>query len=433
VTHIQDEQRQRPLDEGMTLIEVVVALALFAVMATAVLGVLTQATILTRDDKYRLEAINLATRELEITRDTFTAPTRGPSRIVVNEVVNPTPLSGGSPGDALVVDNVPYTVTRTAQWSAVDSAAATTCDEGTTSELAYLRVRVEVTWPGLEGRPPVTMDTVMTPPKGTYSAVTGHIGVKVINALGQPVGGQPVSVDGPSGVKTGNTSSDGCAVFGFLTAGTYQIQTFKSGHADPRGNSTGSLTAQVQPGELWRGVLEYDRSATISADLTTEPGYSLPAVDKIPVTLGNSALLPSGTMSVVGTSTHREMTPLWPYPSGYQIWAGSCIDNDPLYDGQQGDLPVATPPGGTASTQIPLGALDVQSTPNTALRAKQPDDIPCPSDGRVEIELGPTKDDGTLKTSLPYGTWAITDGGTGTATVTIARGQPAPSVSVGLP
>jgi hypothetical protein len=77
--------------------------------------------------------------------------------------------------------------------------------------------------------------------------------------------------------------------------------------------------------------------------------------------------------------------------------------------------------------------LDVQSTPNTALRAKQPDDIPCPSEGRVEIELGPTKDDGTLKTSLPYGTWAITDGGTGTATVTIARGQPAPSVSVGLP
>src|SRR6201999_4437148 len=100
----------------MTLIEVIVALGLFALMSTAVLGVLGSAVNSTKDDKSRLEAVSLASPELEIVRDTFTAVTRGPDWVTENQVTNPDPLPGGTAGQAIVLDGVPYTVKRTARW-----------------------------------------------------------------------------------------------------------------------------------------------------------------------------------------------------------------------------------------------------------------------------------------------------------------------------
>lgn len=433
--HAQAPDVAPPRDEGMTLVEVVVAFALFAVLSTAVLAVLGGAIRLTTEDRARMVASDLAARELEITRDSFTSAVQGPETVTTNLVTNPHPLAGGTAGEPLVVNKVPYTVERTAQWAAVDSAAASTCDEGTTSELAYLKVKVTVRWPELGDRPPLEMNTVMTPPKGTYSSFSGHIGLKVIDAAGRPRAGVPVTAQAASGaLRSGTTAGDGCALISFVPAGSYSVRVSSPGFVTPQGDATGTVTAQVQAGQLWKGTIEYDRAATVTAVFSTADGFSLPpsATNTLPVLLGNAALLPSGSRTVTGTGSTRTITPLWPYPSGYQVWAGQCLDNDPQHTGQGRELPVEVQPGGTGQAPVVLAPVTVQGPPATAVRATavlQPADAAdqdptCPATSTpTVVEMGTTGPGGQLKGSLPYGRWRIEVDAT-TTTVELRRGEP---------
>ncbi|WP_279536273.1 type IV pilus modification PilV family protein [Nocardioides ochotonae] len=401
-------------DDGMTLIEVVVALGLFLVITGAVLSLLGGAIRLAKEDRYRMAATSLATRELEITRDAFTSLTRGPTTITTNQVVNPNPLPGGTANAPLVVDNVPYTVTRTAQWAQVGSTAASTCDDGSSAELAFLRVRVEVTWPGLGAdRPPVSTDTVMTPPKGTYSQSTGHIGVRLLGAEGEPLAGRSVTVSGPGGTSSSLTADDGCAVFAFLPEGAYAITPNLPGHVNRDG--TTSKTVQVQAGRLVRTTMEYALASRVVVAYETEPGHEPKGASGFPVTLANSALLPSGMTVVRGTvdsAGTQALTNLWPYPAGYEVWAGACTDSDPY----QSDRPralVAATPGGTSTVTLPLASVQIKvggaNPGNKAVTAKRADDATCP--GGATISLGNTNSAGVLRTSVPYGRWTFTGNG----------------------
>ncbi len=178
-------------------------------------------------------------------------------------------------GQPLVVNNVPYTVTRTTQWASVAGSAASTCDDGTGTELAYLKVRVDVSWPTLGSRPPVTMYTTMTPRKGTYAAGAGHIGLKVVDRAGRPLSGITATASGPS-TKTGATGSDGCVLLPFLTPGTYQVTLSSPGYVNQAGDTTAAQTVTIGAGELSRTTVEYDRAATINATFVTDPSFGLP-------------------------------------------------------------------------------------------------------------------------------------------------------------
>lgn len=409
---------RRPRDAGMSLVEVMVAFTLFAVMATAVIVTVTSAARITSEDAARSAAVNLAVRELEIVRDTFSGPTRGPDRVVINRVVNPSPLPGGTVGEPLVVDGTRFTVVRTAQWAAVGSAAASACDEGSTSELAYLRVEVQVRWPELGDRVPVTMETVMTPPKGTYSALNGHIGLKVLDHLGRPVDGVPVTARSTStGVtRSGTTAADGCVLLAFLDAGTYSVTLNRSGHVNPAGDPAATTTAQVQQGQLWRGTVEYDEAASLTVTFETLVGHDVPPGIAVPVSLGNSALQPFGFRAIAGTGRTRVLERLWPYPSGYQVWAGACVANDP---GDALEAPVGAAPGGSQAATAYLAPLQVNTAGGRTVTARQARDNGCTSD--VTVNLGVVPAGGQLRTSLPYGRWTLTRSGSTTQTsVTLA-------------
>lgn len=401
-------------DDGMSLIEVVVALGLFLVVAGAVLSLLGGAIRLAKEDRYRMVATSLATRELEITRDAFGSRSRGPTSITTNRVVNPNPLPGGTVEEPLVVDNVPYTVTRTAQWAQVGSSAASTCDDGSTAELAFLRVRVEVTWPGLGERPPVSTDTVMTPPKGTYAQNTGHIGVRLLDADAEPLAGVSVTVAGASGTLSGVTASDGCAVFAFLLEGPYRITANLPGHINRDG--TTSKTVNVRSGELVRTILEYAQASRLVVTYQTVAGHEPQAATGFPVTLANSALVPSGATVRVGTvsssGTTQTLENLWPYPAGYEVWAGACTDSDPYQNDQAREL-IAAAPGGTSTVTLPLAAVEVtlsgSGRGNKDVTATRVDDTSCP--GGATIGLGKTSASGVLKTSVPYGKWKLSANG----------------------
>lgn len=419
-------------DAGFSLVEVLVALVVFALMSTAVIRMVVTASKVTSEDAARTAANYLAVRELEIVRDTFTGATRGPDRVQVNRVVNPSPLPGGTAGQPLVVDRTKFTVVRTAQWASVGSSATTSCDEGSTAELAYLKVQVEVSWPSLGDRDPVRMNTVMTPPKGSYSLLNGHIGLKVIDRLGQPVSGALVTAKTATTTRTGYTSDDGCVLLAFLDAGTYTITMSTPGSVNPAGDPTARTTAIVQQGQLWRGTIEYDVAASITATFQTAPGYTLPPSLTLPVSLGNSALQPGGSRAVTGSGTSRTISPLWPYPSGYQLWGGACAGSDPN-DGA--DLPVDADPGGASSGRVYLAPVRVTGLANTVVTATSADTACTTANGSV-VNLGPIPAGGTLLTSLPYGSWKISRpaNGSGSAkTVTITVVAPTTPVATPAP
>jgi hypothetical protein len=205
------------------------------------------------------------------------------------------------------------------------------------------------------------------------------------------------------------------------------------GHVDRAGRPVGSVTAQVQPGQLWRSTLEYDSSATIQATFATEPGYvgyALPATNDIPISLGNSDL-PAGSKAFPGTGNARTLANLWPYPTGYQVWAGRCQNNDPRFSGQPQDPPVPSAPGDTSAVVVLLGPVEIKTTGAKTVTATATGT--CPAGTTNVVQLGSTNAAGVLKTSLPYGTWSIKAGSGAAKPATVAKGQPQPIPPLVLP
>lgn len=407
-----------PDDSGMTLIELIVAMSLFLVLITSSMSVLLVALRTTEVNRDRVAAANLAGREIEILRGQFNGASRGPGTVSIGPVDNQNPLTGAA-GSPVVLDNVSYKVTRTAQWTTVGATTVSACDDGTNDELAFLRVNVKVTWSRDNGSS-ISMDTILTPPKGTYSLSTGHIGVKIIDALGKPVAGHNVTITGAAGTRNGTSATDGCTVFAFLTPDTYTVTVDDNTYVTRLGTQRATLTAPVLAGQMWRGIIEYDKSATIKATFVTQPGYNRPTGNNIPLSLGNS-YLPGGSIVKPGAGyDNRIVSDLWPFPSGYQLWAGNCLDADP---GQNRAVPVSVPKGIVTYADVDLGPINIAGAPSGAtVTAVHDADTACP--GGETITLGVASGAGSLATSLPYGDWHINGGNSRDGDVTLVRGDP---------
>uniref|UniRef100_UPI0030F43C8E carboxypeptidase regulatory-like domain-containing protein n=1 Tax=Nocardioides sp. GXZ039 TaxID=3136018 RepID=UPI0030F43C8E len=454
----------------MTLIEVVVACALFGVLASALIVLLTSMIDVSKDDSRRTVANHLAVRELEIIRDAFSSSSRGPEAVAINKQVNRNPLPGQSAGQPLVVDGIPYTVTSDVSPQPMDKPFKSPCDQDN-GEFDYYVARVEVTWEGMEGRSPVVMDTLMTPPKGTFPDGRGHIGVKVIDADGKPsvgvtVTATAISGGGGSGGGTDTTAIDGCAFLPDIPPGSYSVKASASGFVNQQGVTDPTLTATVVSGQLWKGSLFYDRAAAMTVNIcppSTE--YPLPTnLNSTPVSLGHPSLLPSGAKAFTSTGTRamrncavptvredgtvttppasnrtaevRNLTGLWPYPAGYEAWAGGCGTNDPAWPGftdSARDLPVAVKRGDTSSTVVTLDPVAVTLGSNLrAVEAVPMDDVAMSCTAGRVITLGtPPGVNSALKSSLPAGVWQIRRTGTTvTKTITVTKGGPVQAVTL---
>jgi prepilin-type N-terminal cleavage/methylation domain-containing protein len=436
------QQRLRPQaaerDAGLSLVELMVAIVLFGLLATAVMTTLNYTINTTRNDRNRVAAATLAQRELEIVRNQFYngQQGQGPKTITVNQVTNPSPLPGGTSGSPLVVDGTEYTVVREATWSnsAGGGTASSPCENGGTNELAYLKVHVEVTWKKMGSIQPVTSDTLLTPPKGTYTSDTGHIGVKVVDRDGKPQAGVPVTITGPSS-QSGATASDGCAVFAFLPVGSYTVTMTDTGFVNSKNEPAPSYPASVQVGAITRLAVDYDRAATLQVALAAPGGYTLPTPTAVGVVIGHSALLPSGRATYNGTGSSRTISSLFPFSGGYEVWAGTCLDADPqFYGGSRPALAAATP-GSSTAVSVPLypvdllvkesdGDLEVGKTiiAKHVVNGSLGGDAGCPSGPGIPGEthtLGITDGTGRVAGSLPMGSWQFEVSGAGAGPVPV--------------
>ncbi len=404
------------------------AIFIFGIVITGVVAGMSSALNLTRQDRNRSIAANLASQEMDTVRST-----------------DFTDLPLGQVITTQSIDGVPYTVTRDTEWLTASATQGPCQTTGSGSNaFAYLGVDVLVRWSNMGGVKPVESHTVVTPPVGTYGTNTGAVAVTVKDSTGAAEQGITVELDDSTGtlVDSQQTFTDGCAFFAYENPGSYTVKlTAPTGYVSDQDVVTPSLPATVAGGSIVPLQFQYDRASSLALTLVPALG-SLPASPVLPVTVGNSHFSPSGTKSFTGTGA-TGLTQMFPYTDGYTTWAGTCSDADPqgtkpssapFYVGATRGTPLSVTPGNTTAGTISLPALTVVT--QTSAGVARPTTVtathvvPAGSTGGVDAKctggetynLGVTNGTtGSLTVALPYGSWTLSaSGGSATATASLS-------------
>jgi prepilin-type N-terminal cleavage/methylation domain-containing protein len=338
-------------DAGFTIIEVVVASTLLLIAFLAAAGLFVSGTRVSGDTRMRVVAAQLASSAIEAVR----GPAADPSKFT-------TAVQPGTTVTTKTVNGLRFTITQEMQWVA-QSSTASACDSGGIGTNGLLQVSESVTWRGAGATAPVKAVTTLAPPAGAYSAATGSVGVKVLNAAGQGLANVAAQVTGPTS-RTISTTTEGCAFFAFLTPGSYTVSVVAGTGVGDQEQVVPSQTTSVTVGQTASLTFNYDTAATIT--VTGWSGSTFPAATNIPIGVANTSLQPFGAYTYAAGST--VLAPLFPYPSGYTVFAGSCTDSNPvgLDTGRNAFYPnpgtVATnvTPGTTSATTVPLYDLPVK-------------------------------------------------------------------------
>ena len=427
------EALRRPAGQaGYSLVELVAAVAIFGLVFAAVSLGIGRALDLNRNSRNRSAAAYLAAQALEEARSSpFDQVTLGRTTCSYQTAACNLPS--------------PYTVTQDVSWVA-PTATASSCNVPNGSSgaaLAYKRVTVTVTWDDMRVVNPVASQTLLTPSAGAYDPNDGHVAVQLFDRTAAPLAGHTVTLSGPASA-TQLSTGDGCVFFAYLDPGTYTVSLSTPGYVDRQGNQPATQTASVVAARITALQFDYDRAATLDIGLVAPAGAVIPS--GIATTVANSNLT-VGTRSFpessTGSGTTRTVTPLFPYSSGYQVWAGECADADPgFHPGGSRGAALASNPGGTTAGSASLDAVDVVVVRGGApvsgarVEATHLAATGCPS-GVTLTSATRTDANGRLRLALPYGTWTIRATGSTTGVSTPTLLDPVlpsiPSVTVVLP
>lgn len=417
-------------DRGMTLVEVMVAMFVLAILATVVLGSMLQVIGSNRTSQAQHVAANLAAQEVALAQDTT-------DLFALLDTTRD-----------VVVNGQTYTVDRETSWVTQSSEDAA-CGTGGGS-LRFKRVNITVTWQGMSaGTEPVRADTVVDPAQRINDPAKGTILVSVIDAQGIGVAGTTVTLTATSAgasVPAATTDAQGCAYFLQVTSGTYDVTVSKSGYIGVSlETSPRQRDISVQAGSTASLGFQYDRTATLSATLAPGNGtvrlpYALPLTF-----ISTYGVVPVDITTTATSTTTTRSIPIHPRVT-YRVFAGQygrntgaeCTSADPNAWSEStilglglaaGEAPeVSLNPGGTGSVQVPMGVLRVNAsasdlrltptTPATGLLAGQPS---CSAS--FSLRYGSVTS-GTLL-AVPYGSWRVTNGTTTlvTTTTTVTRGS----------
>ena len=387
-------------DDGVSLVELMVALTVAVVIMTGIATGLVRALWVSGDSKNREVATNLAAAAIDQARET----------------TNYSTLLGST--DVQNVNGMDFTILRTVT-PYLSSGSASPCDGSSSSFIKYKEISVKVTWPTM----PTTTDavraqTLLAPNITSFDPTLGNVGAKVVNALGQPVEGILVTLVGGTTNLSQFTDPDGCAFFDSLPAASYTATATSTGYVASSGADQPSVPATVSSGATTPIIFDYDIQGMFTVQLGNT---NYPAPSALPVGIGNSSLLPDGTQSVAGTGSTRTISNIFPFPSGYTGWAGSCMDADPEGKNALGPYYPSSVRGAAvmASSSNPPTVTPVMAKIRlvvlTASGASVPGVTPvlthagtAPCDFPESFTLGTTNSNGETFASMPWGTWDVT-------------------------
>jgi hypothetical protein len=403
-------------EAGFTIVEVVVASTLLLVAFMAAAGLYASGTRVSGDTRMRVVAAQLASSAIEAVRGPAADPSKFTTSIVPGTVITTKTING-----------LKFTITQEMQWVS-QSSTTSACDSGGVGSNAILQLSESVTWTGAGPTAPVEATTTLSPPAGAYSAATGSIGAKVLDATGAPADNVAVSIAGPMS-RTQSTTSEGCAFFAFLTPGSYTVSVTAGTGVSDQELLIPSQSTSVTVGQTASMTFNYDMAATITISGWT--GSTATPATGIPIGVANTSLQPFGAYTYAAGST--TLTPLFPHPSGYTVFAGNCTDNSPegldttrnRFYNNPGTTATDVTPGGTTATAVPLYDLPIQvvdnlgvAVPGATLTATATTGYPAPytsvcingaaSGSAPTLGLVTTDAAGLSTTAIPLGHITIT-------------------------
>lgn len=402
-------------DAGFSLIEVMWALILFVIVASIGATTLTESGLISRGNRARVSAADLAERQIEEARATPTAS------LAEGTAALPAVTSNGT------VFHLVQTVTRVA-----DNSTTNACDSPSgNGQLGYKRVTVTVTWDQMGGVKPVRSDTLRALGVSAVDPTKGAIAVAVKDRNGQGLGGQLVALS-PGG-RSLTTGSDGCVVFADVSAASYSVGISSPGYVDSTGRQQSIQSPiTVTASSIAKARFDYDQAATLRVSYGGPSGYTPPAT--LPITLvadifpGNRTKAfpdcsPNATPGSCASGSPRTISNLYPTAQGYEAYAGDCSDAAPPTATQY----AAVTPGQSSDTAAALAGVNVVTSangnilPGRQVYAVHAADGSCPAGDSFFVGTSGLL---PLRVALPYGTWTF---------ATSSSGQPAgPSSKVTL-
>jgi hypothetical protein len=364
--------RRTASEAGDTMIEVVVAALLVALIAAAAFTGFSSVANIAGAQRHQLQANALAQQDeewlrgLSVTQLSATAPS--------------SPSCGSSAGlygnecYTRTIDNETYTVTSTAKFVTAASGN-TSCTASGTGAADYIETASKVTWAnGNDSRPPVIEHSLISPHTGGALIIQATDGS---NPTPNPVAGVTIDVTGPGSSTTTQaltTDASGCAVFGGLAGGSYTVSW--PGYSTPTGATSASVI--VIDGATQTNTYEIQQSGGITANFTTTysgaTGVSGTADTFVAYNDQFASPLVFGTPNSFSTSVSSGLNvfPLSGTDDAYSVFAGACSPGDE----PPSPATAVVTAGATTAVTVPEPAMivDVWSGSNTEV-----DDAPSSS------------------------------------------------------
>ncbi len=407
-------------EDGFTMMEVLVAMAVFSIVVVISLGLLLRITQGSRQNELRVAAASLANRQIEAIRGT-----------------NLVDIPDGLKTSTAVVGATTFTVSQNA--ALVASGASSSLCASTSSELAYKLVTITVTWPGMGTVAPVRADTLKAVGTNVLDGTKGTLAVQVSKADGQPASGVAVTLS-PSGASV-TTGGDGCAVFSQVAVGTYTVNLNTTGYVGARDSQAESVgSVGVTSGSVIHADVLYDVATAVNLTTPTVTGATVPAGVAIMMSssyTGDQVLPTCGADVACADSFPGQVKRL--FPTQRTFWTGTCHDARTT----TGSTVLVAPPdmGATSpAVEVPMALVTVDvlvggtpaaGRPLYAVHAADAGGTPYPACPAGETFTLPNSQIGGVKVLLPYGEWtfATNTAGTGGTTVTLGASPSTATVS----
>ncbi|GAB3598964.1 hypothetical protein GCM10027586_01360 [Kineococcus gypseus] len=335
-------------DEGFTLVEVIVSMLIFALLSTAVLGLVVKTLRTTDTANEKQVAVNLAEAKKEFFLGTEWSRVADDTDVVAEDGSPWTPASKG----------VAYTVTSAI--TLIPSADNACSSNG--ADLTRKRVEVSVTWPGMGVNDLVRNESFRRIYQSDAPSTPGALGWQVDTPVrsssgtwqhrGYPgIRGTLFDAAGAT-VATAVTDTDGCLVFSGLENGTYTAVINTQGHVGQDNKQQQVRTSAVTAGKM--AVVEALRYARPGSALLQVSAGAAPAPAPVGAWTGLGAVLYADTVG------------------GYAVRPACTAGQDPLTtpclgaDGTVGLLYPAKTYTGYLGTCAASAATATDFTPATA-------------------------------------------------------------------
>lgn len=417
-------QRLRHDDSGMTIVEVIIAMVIFALVSTGFIYTMLSILSVTRDSRAREVAANLAAEEIDLARD---------AKDLFALVDDDWSLQVGSDQ---------FHVARRTSWvtnpNEEFSCGGAGVSGGSGGNLRYKRVNVTVTWDGMRpSTEAVRSDTVINPAERVNDPTLGTIIVSVLNGGGKGSPGVTVSTTPAASVAINKTDSQGCTYVLKVKPDTYTIAISRTGYVDSKQQAGPTQSVKVVAGQTTTVGFQYDQAAAFVAKLASNAPAG--ATVRVPTNLETTFVNTYGKFvrsPSSGASSLSQTFPLHPFASGYSAFAGVCAAADPAewptetvgaqtYAGERTPA-VAAAGGASVDLPVPMAVVTVNGGGAGWLRAVSVPPAPgSPVPGceaPQTLTFGNVLGAGPTTIALPYGTWQLQRSGTQNGTYSPVAG-----------